>query len=107
MSFYGADVEALRQLALSFEGGASVVDDARTSVRSALHSAVWPGPDGEQARGQWDGQLEPSLTRTAQALRDAAATLRANAEAQERTSSADTVSGGASAVPARGTAGAA
>jgi len=89
VSTYGADVEALRQLATSFDGGAGVLDDARASVRGAFQAAFWSGADAEQSRGQWDGQLEPSLTRTAQALREVAATLRSNADAQERTSTAD------------------
>lgn len=105
MSTYGADVEALRQLATTIDGGAGVLDDARTSVRNAYQSAFWSGPDAQQARGQWDGQLEPSLARTAQALRDAAATLRSNADAQERTSTAGGGTGGGAPVAPGGSAG--
>ncbi|MFD6090724.1 hypothetical protein ACFWGN_01245 [Oerskovia sp. NPDC060338] len=95
MVMYGADVAALRDLATSLDGGAGVLDQARSKVRGSFHSVPWYGPDADQERGQWDGRLEPLLTQTAQSLRDAATTLRRNADDQESTSAADTGSSGA------------
>ncbi|MGW6006329.1 hypothetical protein ACWFNS_15150 [Oerskovia enterophila] len=89
MTFYGADVAALRDLATTFDAGAEELDGSRTGIRGKLGSVPWHGPGAERYRADWQHQLEPALTRTSASLREAARRLRANAADQERTSSAD------------------
>lgn len=86
MTLYGADIEALRAFGRQLDAGADSFDSVRRGLESSVAGTSWPGPDGAQFRGQWSGQLSPSLASVSTILRDAANRIRANADDQERTS---------------------
>jgi len=83
---YGADVAALRALATTLDVGAHELDASRSAVRGRLLSSYWRGPHADRYRTDWQHRLDPLLASTADSLREAARTLRSDADAQERTS---------------------
>lgn len=97
----GADVAELRALAQQFDGAAQRLDAGRGAVGHAIQIRAWFGPAAVQFRHEWDSQHSRSIHVVAERLRDAARTLRANADDQERTSAAgggSTATGGGPAV---------
>lgn len=86
---FGADVAQLRALAQQLDRSADRVDGTRTSVGHAVAAAPWRGPSADRFRQQWAGGHTGQLTDAARVLRDAAASLRANANQQEQASAAD------------------
>lgn len=88
-TMYGADIAQLRALAAQFEAVADRLDNGRVAVGALVHSSPWSGPDAGFFRQTWDGQHNPRLAQAAALLRDGAQKLRANADAQERTSAVD------------------
>jgi uncharacterized protein YukE len=90
---YGADVEALRQLADRIARGGEVLDGVVRVVESAMPvPEQWGGADAESFRDEWYGSHGPSIAASAQALAAVADTVRGNADSQEATS--DELSGG-------------
>lgn len=86
MAFYGADVGELRAFAQQLTAGCESLENARRTLQSKVNGARWGGPDGEELRNRWSGELSPSLAAVAASLRAAADKIRANADDQERTS---------------------
>ena len=82
----GADADKLDALAKVIETGATKIEDVYTPVRQSLRGSGWQGQDADQFGSEWDGPSKARLTHTATALRDAATTLRKNAQAQRQTS---------------------
>lgn len=108
---YGADVAELRALAAQFERTADQLDRNRMAVGSAIRISAWVGPFAATFRVQWDSEHSRRIAGAVALLRENAHRARANADAQERTSAADTGSIGSSTagprvlhVPAQGTA---
>lgn len=92
-NMYGADVEALRQLADRIAQGGEVLDGVVRAVESAMPvPEQWGGMDADSFRDEWYGSHGPSITASAQALVAVADTVRGNADSQETTS--DELSGG-------------
>jgi hypothetical protein len=83
----GADIEALRLLADTFDQGSATLDNVVVSVEAAIPQGDgWSGPDAEGFRQEWSGSHLTRLKDTAAALVDVAGKVRANADAQETTS---------------------
>lgn len=88
-NMYGADVVQLRNLAARFEQVAGQLDTARSGVGHLVQANPWHGPEADRFRSQWAGSHSARLAGAARTLRDGASVLRANADAQERTSAVD------------------
>lgn len=97
----GADVAQLRSLAQQFDRAADRLDASRAAVGGAVESAHWRGADADRFRQLWSGQSAPRIGQVVHALRDAATSLRTNAQQQEQASAVD---GGASSASAPGSA---
>ncbi|MFF1880735.1 WXG100 family type VII secretion target [Pseudarthrobacter sp. NPDC058196] len=89
MTMYGADVAALRSLAAQLDRAADELDEHRAFLSNAVHQSPWLGPDADRFRGQWDGEHNTRVATSARLLRDTAATVRRNADDQERVSAVD------------------
>ncbi|SEQ81610.1 hypothetical protein SAMN05444745_111108 [Arthrobacter sp. OV608] len=89
MTMYGADVAELRSLAAQFDRAADQLDEHRTFLGNAVQHSPWLGPDAERFRGQWDSEHNARVATAARLLRDTAATVRRNADEQERVSAVD------------------
>lgn len=85
-SLYGADVAALRSLAAQFSSASTRVEAAARDLTPGVTSGAWQGPDAQHFRQDWSGRLAPTLGSVSQTLAQAALTLRAQADEQERTS---------------------
>jgi uncharacterized protein YukE len=91
----GADADALDRLAGQIEQGAAHIEGTYGPVRQTFHGSSWQGPDADQFSNEWDGPSKARLTATATALREAAKTLRKNAN-EQRIASDDMTGLGAS-----------
>ncbi len=87
MGFYGADIGELRALAQSLTTGSESLETTRSTLDATVSGARWAGPDGDELRGRWSAELGPALVAAATTLRDAADTVRKNADQQETASS--------------------
>ncbi|GAA1850167.1 hypothetical protein [Myceligenerans crystallogenes] len=86
-NMYGADIEALRQLADQIARGGEALEGVVGIVESAMPTPEqWNGFDAEGFREEWSGTHAPAITTTAQALAEVAMKVRENADAQESTS---------------------
>ncbi len=98
----GADLEALAALEQEIERQASALVTLMNAASSGVNTLdrLWDGPDSAQFKRQWLQLHRPKLNRAAQELRDAAASISRNRQAQEVTSTADGATGpGAGFVP--------
>ena len=87
---YGADVAQLRELGDRLATSADELEQSgRLLAQSVTTTTQWKGPDAEGFRGDWNGTHHPQLARAVGVLRAAAQAARANADQQERASSAD------------------
>ncbi|MGV8907373.1 MAG: hypothetical protein ACOH1Y_00180 [Propionicimonas sp.] len=101
-SMYGADITQLRALATQFDRTADQLEHSRMVVGTAIRISAWVGPFASSFRLAWDSQHSQRIVGAARLLRENARLVRANADAQERTSAVDglslgiggTVSGG-------------
>ncbi|WP_375386234.1 WXG100 family type VII secretion target [uncultured Microbacterium sp.] len=96
MGLYGADVAQLRAAAAELDRSADRLGSARTELTAQLTRTPWTGQDAASFRTSWNASHAPRLNAAADRLREAAAVLRRNADAQETTSAA---AGGATAIP--------
>src|SRR5690606_41545303 len=99
MSFYGADVAALRGLADTFQCESAKLEATTSALRAAVTSAPWAGPDAEALRARWHGEMEAALRAAATPLDAGAPKLRVQAGQQESASAvagAGSSGGGAS-----------
>ena len=67
MTFYGADVSQLRELAKAVDKAATLLSSRAGSLQGQIQSAPWKGMDGAQFRQDWTGSHRPALERVAQA----------------------------------------
>jgi hypothetical protein len=93
MTFYGADVSQLRELAKAVDKAAALLSNRASSLQGQIQSAPWKGTDGELFRQDWSGNHRPSLERVASSLRHNSKLLLQHANEQEQ-SSAVTGGGG-------------
>lgn len=94
---HGADVAHLRQLAGQFQQAAERLESNRMTVGNAIQISAWVGPVAMRFRHEWDSDYSRRIQSAAHRLRDAAQSLRANADDQERTSAVSgSVGGGVS-----------
>lgn len=105
----GQDVEQVRELARALRVRSEGLDTARETIDHAVMGVDGFGLDVEAMRDIWSGDLAPSMTRIAAALREAGEVADRNADAQDETSAADGGSGfagaganGAAAAPGTG-----
>jgi uncharacterized protein YukE len=89
MTMYGADIAALRSLAAQLDRAADQLDAHRTFLGNVVQQSPWHGPDADRFRGEWQGQHSPRVATSARLLRETAATVRQNADQQERASAVD------------------
>lgn len=82
MANLGADVEALDQLAKAFSTEAGKVKQSISTIGGKLGSAWWSGKDADKFRSEWESHYKKDLSRVAQALEDAAAKVKKEAQQQ-------------------------
>jgi uncharacterized protein YukE len=85
MSYKGADVQALRDLANAMISSKHDVEAALSRTRNELAHLNWQGPDRDRFVSEW-GQHEGFLRQLCQGLEHAAQDAVAHAAAQERVS---------------------
>lgn len=83
MTFWGADVEQLRQLSSQLNQKSDEVDIVLSTLASQLGNIDWKGPDSEAFRHDWSSTHANALRQIANDLRDAAAMTQHNASQQE------------------------
>lgn len=86
MTFYGADVSQLRELAKAVDKAATLLSSRASSLQGQIQSAPWKGNDGEMFRQDWSGKHRPSLERVASSLRHNSKLLLQHANEQEKAS---------------------
>ncbi|MEA9985422.1 WXG100 family type VII secretion target [Subtercola sp. RTI3] len=102
--FYGADVEALRQLSKQFDQAAAELNRVTSTLTSHVNQAqAWQGPDAQQFRAAWNGSHTRTLDRAARALQLGSTGLAKNADEQNAASTDSARSGGGGASGAHGT----
>ncbi|MEZ3161455.1 hypothetical protein AB1K54_13070 [Microbacterium sp. BWT-B31] len=95
MGLYGADIAQLRGTAAEFERAASALESIGSLLGGELSRAPWKGADATQFRSHWDTDYSRRIADASTRLREAAKSLRANADDQEATSMSDGGPGGA------------
>jgi hypothetical protein len=81
------DVEETRAMARQVEDAAGDVEQVAQELTAALEQVDWTGPDADRFRAMWHAELLPSLGQARDAIRDLDSRARADAAAQEATSS--------------------
>lgn len=98
-TFYGADVEQLRQLGREFNQQADQLEAVLNRINARIDSSAWRGPDAEGFRSDWNGRLSPSIRSALRVLQDVSGQVLVNAQQQEQASggsaSMPTIHGGA------------
>ncbi len=82
----GMNVEQVRQLARYLEQQAQKLEREIKAITSKVKGVDWQGPDREKFLADWD-QHTTQLANTCNMLRDAARTMRIQADEQEQASS--------------------
>jgi hypothetical protein len=82
----GADVQQLRDLANQFDRGAQDLQSAAATVTRGVQAQFWTGPIALRFKVVWDTQHSLRLKVAATALREAANSLRLNADEQDTVS---------------------
>jgi hypothetical protein len=86
MTFYGADVSQLRELAKAVDKAATLLSSRASSLQGQIQSAPWKGQDGARFRQDWTGSHRPALERVAESLRHNSKLLLQHADEQEKAS---------------------
>lgn len=90
MAVQGADAGQLRSIATQLNKGASALESSAKTLHSLIGTTTqWRGPDADRFRSQWSSSSVRSIATAVDALRQAADTLRRNANEQETASAAD------------------
>lgn len=93
--FYGADTEALRDLAARFQDGERRLGDLRVSLSSmVMDEAIWVGSDADAFRGSWSSEASPRLGAIAERVGATRTDLDHHAEEQDTASEPGDGSGG-------------
>lgn len=87
MTLHGADVEQLERLALEFDRAADDLDADGGQLTRLLGDVSWLGDVATRYVGNWTGVHLPRIGLSTRFLRDAAASLRQQAEQQRSASS--------------------
>lgn len=87
-SFFGADVDQLRQLSRSLAQNAEQIQAITSRLSPRVDSTRWHGPDADRFRGEWNEHLVAGLNAAARALGDASGLAEGNARQQEQASGA-------------------
>lgn len=82
MAVWGADVDQLKNLGTKLQAGASEIDNTKNTLNKVLDGTQWMGPDAEAFRSEWSGTHMSSLTKVAEALKDAGQKATRNADEQ-------------------------
>ncbi len=93
MTFYGADVSELRELAKAVDKAALLLSSRATSLQNQIQAATWKGADGEHFRQDWTSSHRPSLERVVTSLRENSRILLQHADEQEKASGGSTGGG--------------
>lgn len=83
-----SDPAAMRRLAASMDAEAATLRSRLRGLASDLEATWWQGPDADRFRAAWSSEHSRHLSTSIRRLTEAAAQLRAEATAQERTSHA-------------------
>ncbi len=86
MSFYGMDIDQVRQLANQMTQAAEQIEQLNSQLTSALNSTQWVGPDQQRFMSEWTSQHSPNLRNVSQGLEQAAQLANQNASQQEQAS---------------------
>lgn len=93
MTFYGADVSQLRELAKAAERAASLLSSRAGVLHGQIQSAPWKGADGDRFRQEWTSNHRPGLEKVVASLRENSRLLLQNADEQEKASAASSGGG--------------
>jgi len=85
-SFYGMNVEEVRQLASQMTQRSSEIRSLMNQLTSALQNTQWVGPDHDRFLNEWQSTYVAQLNQVANGLEEAANLATANANAQEQAS---------------------
>lgn len=88
-NMWGLDVQQVRNLSSQLRQKASDIENALSTLTSALGQTDWNGPDATRFRNDWSGPHTSALRQVIQALNDAADKAQQNATAQEQVSNAN------------------
>jgi hypothetical protein len=86
MAVWGADVDQLKNLGTKLQVGASDIENTKNNLNKLLDGTQWMGPDADHFRSEWSGNHMTSLTKVAEALKDAGQKATRNAEEQSTAS---------------------
>ena len=86
MAVWGLDVQQVRQLSSQLNRQAEAIQQALSTLTSALQGTQWSGPDAEKFRNEWSSSHTSALKSVINALQDAGQLAARNADAQEQTS---------------------
>lgn len=87
-AFTGMNIEAVRSLGVNLGQKADEINSTMTSLQSQLQAVEWNGPDADQFRNAWDGDLKAKLQVVIDQLRDAGEKAKRNAQEQQDASAA-------------------
>ncbi|MEO6987738.1 MAG: WXG100 family type VII secretion target [Aquihabitans sp.] len=97
MTFLGANPEQLDELAASFDDVAGRLDGEFERIMGRVVRSHWEGEGATAFRQSWSGPARKTFKGASSQLKEAATTLRRNAEDQRRASAASAASGTAGA----------
>jgi hypothetical protein len=88
-NLWGADVDQLRTLARQFSKTADLLLQQSTQLSGQINNTpAWKGQDAEHFRSDWNGNHRALLQKTASRLKQESKLLLANADEQDRASTA-------------------
>lgn len=82
MPEFGADVDALEELAFTFDREARTIERLLDQIRGKVETVWWKGKDAETFRDEWDSEYRPQLMKIMHAFDHAH--IRLIREAQEQ-----------------------
>lgn len=87
MTFYGADTEAVREVGERFRDAGSRLEDIQRQLSVAvMNPLIWQGPDADQLRDTWAGEVAPRLGSIADDVSGRRDELEKHAEEQDEAS---------------------
>jgi hypothetical protein len=86
MAIWGADVAQLRNLGNKLQAGAAEIENQKSMLQRVLSDTTWEGPDANAFRSEWNGAHTTSLTKVAEALKEAGQKAGRNADEQDNAS---------------------
>lgn len=95
MAMKGADVQELRQMAVALDNASRQLEQSRMLLAEKIRGTAWFGPWAVSFQLDWDNNHTRRISDAAQALQQAAARIRSNADAQESASGAGHATAGA------------